>query len=50
MMYLCVMEEDQELINTQENPMIPTGLVDDVKLIVERGLREAYRSVTLFPL
>ncbi len=45
MMYLCVMEEDQELINTQENPMIPTGLVDDVKLIVERGLREAYRSV-----
>ena len=39
------MEEDQELINTQENPMIPTGLVDDVKLIVERGLREAYRSV-----
>lgn len=44
-MYLCVMEEDQELINTQENPMIPTGLVDDVKLIVERGLREAYRSV-----
>ena len=25
--------------------MIPTGLVDDVKLIVERGLREAYRSV-----
>lgn len=44
-MYLCVMEEDQELINTQENPMIPTGVVDDVKLIVERGLREAYRSV-----
>jgi len=44
-MYLCVMEEDQELINTQENPIIPTGLVDDVKLIVERGLREAYRSV-----
>lgn len=44
-MYLCVMEENQELINTQENPMIPTGLVDDVKLIVERGLREAYRSV-----
>ncbi len=45
MMYLCVMEENQELINTQENPMIPTGLVDDIKLIVERGLREAYRSV-----
>lgn len=44
-MYLCVMEENQELINTQENPMIPTGLVDDIKLIVERGLREAYRSV-----
>ncbi len=44
-MYLCIMEENQELINSQENPMIPTGLVDDVKLIVERGLREAYRSV-----
>lgn len=44
-MYLCIMEENQELINTQENPMIPTGLVEDVKLIVERGLREAYRSV-----
>ena len=44
-MYLCIMEENQELINTQENPMIPSGLVDDVKLIVERGLREAYRSV-----
>ena len=39
------MEENKELINSQENPMIPTGLVDDVKLIVERGLREAYRSV-----
>ena len=44
-MYLCIMEENQELINTQENPMIPSGLVDDVKLIVERGLREVYRSV-----
>ena len=39
------MEENKELINSQENAMIPTGLVDDVKLIVERGLREAYRSV-----
>lgn len=44
-MYLCIMEENKELINSQEKPMIPTGLVDDVKLIVERGLREAYRSV-----
>lgn len=39
------MEENKELIKPQDNPVLPTGLVDDVKLIVERGLREAYRSV-----
>ncbi len=44
-MYLCIMEDNNNHINSQENPMIPTRLVDDVKLIVERGLRDAYRSV-----
>lgn len=36
------MEENKELIKSQDNPMLPIKLVDDVKLIVERGLREAY--------
>lgn len=39
------MEENKELINSQEKPMISTGLVDDVKLIVERGLREASQEM-----
>ena len=39
------MEEKKNLIKTQDNSMLPTALVDDVKLIVERGLHEAYRSV-----
>ena len=42
MLYLCIMEENKELIKSQDNPMLPIKLVDDVKLIVERGLREAY--------
>lgn len=36
------MKENKELIKSQDNPMLPIKLVDDVKLIVERGLREAY--------
>jgi len=42
LLYLCIMEENKELIKSQDNPMLPIKLVDDVKLIVERGLREAY--------
>ncbi len=38
------MEENKNHTNSQENPNLPTRLVDDVKLIVEHGLREAYRS------
>jgi predicted nuclease of restriction endonuclease-like (RecB) superfamily len=36
------MEENKDLIKSQDNPVLPKQLVDDVKLIVNRGLREAY--------
>ena len=45
MFYLCIMEDNKSIIQEQDNQVLPTQLVDDVKLIVERGLREAYRSV-----
>lgn len=39
------MEDNKNIIKAQDNQVLPTQLVDDVKLIVERGLREAYHSV-----
>ncbi len=39
------MEDNKSIIKAQDNQVLPTQLVDDVKLIVERGLREAYHSV-----
>lgn len=36
------MEDNENIKKRQDNQVLPTGLVDDVKLIVERGLREAY--------
>lgn len=44
-LYLRSMEDNKNLAKMQDKPMLPTRLVDDVKLIVERGLHEAYRSV-----
>lgn len=45
MFYLCIMEDNKNIIKVQDNQVLPTQLVDDVKLIVEHGLREAYHSV-----
>ena len=42
MSYLCIMEDNKCFSKEQDNQVLPTQLVDDVKLIVERGLREAY--------
>lgn len=39
------MEEKKNISQTQNNQVLPAQLVDDIKLIVEHGLREAYRSV-----
>ena len=39
------MEESKNIIKAQGNQVLSTQLVDDVKLIVERGLRKAYHSV-----
>ena len=39
------MEDDKKIIKVQDNQVLPTQLVDDVKLIVEHSLREAYHSV-----
>lgn len=39
------MEDKKSIIKVQDNQVLPTQLVDDVKLIVERGLREAYDKV-----
>ena len=39
------MEDNNKIIKLQDNQLLPTQLVDDVKLIVERGLREAYNNV-----
>ena len=36
------MEDNDKVIKAQDNQVLPMQLVDDVKLIVERGLREAY--------
>ncbi len=37
--------EKNNIPNKQDAQVLPQQLVDDVKLIVEKGLREAYRSV-----
>ena len=37
--------DEMNITQTQNNQAVPQQLVDDVKLIVENGLREAYRSV-----
>jgi hypothetical protein len=39
------MEETKKLTNSQDNQMLPTQFVDDVKQIVDHGLREAYDEV-----
>ena len=39
------MEDNKKIIKQQDNQVLPTQLVDDVKLIVEHGMREAYHSV-----
>ena len=39
------MEDNNKIIKQQDNQVLPTQLVDDVKLIVEHGMREAYHSV-----
>ena len=39
------MEDNKSIIQEQDNQVLPTQLVDDVKLSVEHGLREAYHSV-----
>lgn len=44
MAYLCIMEDNNKIIKPQDNQVLTTQLVDDVKLIVERGLREAYNG------
>ena len=36
------MEDNNKIIKPQDSQLLPTQLVDDVKLIVERVLREAY--------
>ena len=38
-------EKKKNISQTQNNQVLPAQLVDDIKLIVEHGLREAYRSV-----
>lgn len=39
------MDAKNNITQAQDNQVLPRQLVDDVKLIVEKGLREAYRSV-----
>lgn len=39
------MEDNKRVSSTQNTQMLSQQLVDDVKLIVERGMREAYYSV-----
>ena len=39
------MEDNDKIIESQDNQLLPTQLVDDVKLSVERGLRDAYDNV-----
>ena len=41
------MEENKNILKSQDVSMLPSQLVDDVKLIVERGLHEAYQSVNM---
>lgn len=38
------MENNKKIIKAQDNQVLSTQLVDDVKLIVERGIREAYNG------
>ena len=39
------MEDNKNLNQLQDKPMLPTQLVNDVKQIVERGIRDAYDKV-----
>ncbi len=39
------MEDNNKITKAQDNQVLPTQLVDDVKLIVEHGMREAYDKV-----
>lgn len=39
------MDEKKNITQAQNNQVLPQRLVNDVKLIVEKGLREAYHSV-----
>ncbi len=39
------MDEKNNINNNQDNQVLSQQLVHDVKLIVEQGLRDAYRSV-----
>ena len=42
------MEDNKNQEQVQDNPMLPTQLVNDVKQIVERGIRDAYFDILLF--
>lgn len=44
MSYLCIMEDNNKIIKPQDEQVLPTQLVSDVKLIVEHGLLEAYNG------
>ena len=39
--YFCSMDDNNKDIMKQNNAVLSTQLVDDVKLIVERGMRQA---------
>ena len=45
LLYLCIMEGKDNVIKMQDNQLLSAQLVNDVKLIVERGLSAAYHSV-----
>ena len=45
LVYFCAMEDGNKMKKPQDNQVLPTQLVDDVKQIVEHGMQEAYRSV-----
>ena len=43
--YLCIMEENKNLDQFQGKPKLPTKLLNDVKQIVDHGIRDAYDKV-----
>lgn len=45
MVYLCIMEENKNLDQLQGKPKLPTKLLNDVKQIVDHGIRDAYDKV-----